>query len=227
MTAPAGAVGAKHGSAGKGEIAHRIECLVAHELVGEAQALAVDDAVVADRHGVLEGGTQRKPSRPQPLDVLHEAEGAGAGELTAEGAGIYVDIDPLGPDQRRVEIDLHVEMEAVMGGQLAKGAAVLHADLFQDFEEAARAIELGQADLVDGLDEAGGAAVHDRHFRAVNLDQRVVDAKTAQSREQVLDGRNRGAIAVTKHGAQRHARHPPLVCSDLGAVGIAVGEKEA
>ena len=192
-----------------------------------AQALAVDDAVVADRDGVLERGAKGEARSPQPLHILHEAEGAGPRQLAAEGTGIDVDLDPLGPDQRRVELDLDVEVEAVMGRELAKGAPILDADGLQDLEEAAGAIELDQADLVDRLDEARSAAIHDRNFGAVDLDQGVVDAKAAQSREQVLDGRHRGAIAVTKHGAQRHARHPPLVCSDLGAFGIAVGEKEA
>ena len=63
--------------------------------------------------------------------------------------------------------------------------------------------------------------------RAVDLDQGVVDAETAQSGEQMLDRRDRGAVAVAEHGAQRYARHRALVCSDLGAVGVAVGKEEA
>ena len=212
--------------AGESEIADRIERLVAHELVGEAKPFAIDDAVVADGHGVLERGAKGEPGRPQPLDVLHEAEGAGASQLAAEGAGVEVDLDPLGADQRRVEIDLDVEMETVMRGELAIGAGVFHRDPLQHFEEAARSIELGKADLVDRLDEARGAAVHDRHFGAVDLDQGVVDAETAQRREQMLDRRDRGAVAVAKHGAERHAGHRPLVGGDLGAIGMTVGEKE-
>jgi hypothetical protein len=47
------------------------------------------------------------------------------------------------------------------------------------------------ADLVDRLDERGGAAVHDRHFAGVDLDVAVVDAEAAQSREQMLDRADR------------------------------------
>ena len=118
-------------------------------------------------------------------------------------------------------------MEAVIGGQLAEGAGILDANRLQHLEEAARRLELGQADLVDRLDEARSAAVHDRHFGAVDLDQGVVDAKTAQRGQQMLDRGDRGAIAVAEHGAQRYARHRALVGRDLGAVGIAVGKEEA
>ena len=77
------------------------------------------------------------------------------------------------------------------------------------------------------FDELRRAAVHDRDFLAVDLDQGVVDAKAAQRGKQVLDGRHRGAVAVAKHGTQRYASHVPLIGSDLGALGVAVGEKEA
>ncbi len=42
----------------------------------------------------------------------------------------------------------------------------------------------------------------------------------------MLDRGDLGAVAVAKDGAQRYARHPALVCSDLGAVGVAVGKEE-
>ena len=50
---------------GQGQVADRVERLVAHELVGVAQALGVDDAVVAERDGVVERGAEReaRPSR--------------------------------------------------------------------------------------------------------------------------------------------------------------------
>ena len=95
MAAATGTEGAEDGRAGKRQVADRVERLVAHELVGIAKAFAVDDAVVADGDGVLERGAERETGSPQPLHVLHEAEGAGAGKLAAERAGIDVDLDPL------------------------------------------------------------------------------------------------------------------------------------
>src|SRR5262249_53354634 len=108
VTSPAGAKGPEDRCAGKRKIADRVERLVAHELVGEAQAFAVDDAVVADRHGVLERSAERETGGPQVLHILHEAEGAGASKLAAESARIYVDLDLLIADQRRIELDFDV-----------------------------------------------------------------------------------------------------------------------
>ena len=54
-----------------------------------------------------------------------------------------------------------------------------------------------------------------------------VDAKAAKSGERMLDRRHGRAIAITKHGTQRHAGYVPLIGSDLGAFAVAVGEKEA
>ena len=227
MAAPAGAVSAEDRRAGQSQVSDGVECLVAHELVGIAQALAIDDAVVADSDGVVERSAKGQAGRPQALDVLHEAEGARPRQLAAEGPRIEVDLDALLANEGRVELNLNIEMEAVIGRKLADSASVLNGHRLQDLEEAAGRVELDQAHLVDGLDELGGAAIHDRHFGAVDLDQGIVDAEAAQRCEKMLDRRHGGAIAITEHGAQRHAGHRPVVGSDLDAFGSAIGEKEA
>ena len=45
------------------------------------------------------------------------------------------------------------------------------------------------------MHEGGGAAVHDRHFGRVQLDDRVVDTQGGERREQVLDCLNRDRLA--------------------------------
>ena len=78
-----------------------------------AQAFRVDDAVVADRDGVVERGAEREAGLPEPLDVAHEAEGAGPRDLAAEGAGSsIVSARRWRPMIGVVEIDLDVEPEA-------------------------------------------------------------------------------------------------------------------
>ena len=49
-------------------------------------------------------------------------------DLAAERAGVHVDGEFLVADQRRLELDLNVEMEAVMRDQLAHRTVVLDAD---------------------------------------------------------------------------------------------------
>src|SRR5262245_51928453 len=170
MAAAIGAEGAEDGRAGESKIADRIERLVPHEFVGEAKTFAIDDAVVADGNRIVERSAESKPGSPEPLHVLHEAEGPGAGDFAAEGTRVQVDLDALIADQRGIEIDGDIEMETVMRGELAIGAGIFHRDLLQNFEVAAGSFGLGQAHLVDRLDKARGAAVHDRNFGAVDLD---------------------------------------------------------
>jgi len=57
---------------------------VAHELVGVAQSLGIEDGVAIDGDRILERGAQRVACLPQLLDVADEAESAGAGDLAAE-----------------------------------------------------------------------------------------------------------------------------------------------
>src|SRR5262245_11497639 len=118
-------------------------------------------------------------------------------------------------------------METIMRGELAGSATILNADALQNLEVAAGSIELDQPYIVDGFDELRRAAIHDRDFLTVDLDQGVVDAKAAQCGKQVLDGRHGGSVAIAKHGTQPSASHVPLIGSDLGALCVAVGEKEA
>src|SRR3954469_17703459 len=119
MAAAIRAEGAEDGRAGESQIADRVERLVAHELVGEAKPLAIDDAIVADGNSVLKRSAKGETRGPEPLHILHEAEGAGAGKPAGKRARIDVDLDPLRADQRRVEIDLDVDMKTVIRGEFA------------------------------------------------------------------------------------------------------------
>src|SRR5215470_17521398 len=118
-------------------------------------------------------------------------------------------------------------METVMRSEFTISSGVLYHHLLQHFEIAPRCIEFGKPDLVDRLDETRGAAIHDRNFRAVDLDQSVVNAEAAQRGKEMLNRRNRGAIAIAKNGAESDAGHRPLIGRDLGAFGVAIAEKEA
>ena len=67
--------------AGEIQVADAVQHLVAHELVGKAQALLVQHLIVADHDRVLERAAERQAARPQLLDALGEAEGAGTRDL--------------------------------------------------------------------------------------------------------------------------------------------------
>jgi len=81
VAATDGLVGRQQRLAGQRQIADRIEHLVAHELVGKAQALRIEHAVFADHQRVVERGAEREARAPELGDVLHEAEGARARDV--------------------------------------------------------------------------------------------------------------------------------------------------
>ena len=156
-------------------------------------------------------------------DVLHEAEGAGAGDLAAEGLRPDVERERLFADQRMIEVDLGLDPEAVLvGPQFAEGAVLRDAHRLDDFDVAARQRARGQAGLIDRIDEGRGAAVHDRHFRPVDLDDDVVDVEAAQRGQQMLGGRAQRAGGIAQHGREFGGGDGAHVGADL-ALDRAVG----
>ena len=102
---------------------------------------------------------------------------------------------PLGDDG-------HVEAAAVEGAKLAPGIALVDTHGLLDTHVATGGGELAQPDLLDRSNEGGGTAIHDRHFRAIELDDRIIDAKPAQGRHQMFDGGNAACLRIADNGAK-------------------------
>jgi len=68
-------------AASKGQIAHAIQCLVSHELVGPAQGV-LDDAVRVEHDRVVGRSTANQPSRPERVNLSDEPERARWRDLT-------------------------------------------------------------------------------------------------------------------------------------------------
>src|SRR5205823_357750 len=153
VAAAIGPIAAENGRADQGEITDRIERLVAHELIVETKTFRIDDAIIANDHGIFQRCAEGQPAGPQALDVGQEAEGAGASEIAAEAVGIDVGGVPLPADDRRGEVDLDLDPHAVVGPKLGEGIAELDAHWLQDLQEMARLPERGDADLIEGADE--------------------------------------------------------------------------
>jgi hypothetical protein len=96
------------------------------------------------------------------------------------------------PDERVVEADAVGDLEVVRRIQRDALVALAERDRPEDLQVLLGGCQFLDARLVqDQVHERRGAAVHDRHFRAVQLDDDVVDAERRQRREQVLDGLDR------------------------------------
>ncbi len=175
-----------------------------HELVLiVAQTFDVDHGVVVGNDDrVFQRRTERKAGGPEALDVTHEAEGAGARKLVLEGGGGQVPCPLLAADQRAVEVDLHLEAGAVIGQELRPGGARFDAHRLGHADIAALDAEIDDADLLDRIDEDFRTAVHDRHFRAVDLKHEIVEAERVDRGHHMLDRGDRAGRRKAEHGAK-------------------------
>ena len=135
-----------------------------------------------------------RPRDQQPLDVGEEAEGTSTGQIAAERLGADIGCIALPADHRAREVDLDLDPHAIKRAELSIGAADLDANRPQNLQEIAWLGKGDDAGLVEGSDEAGGAAVQNRNFRAVDFNDGVVDAKGAEGRHQMLDRRDLGTV---------------------------------
>ena len=102
-------------------------------------------------------------------------------------------------EDRVIELDLEVDLEAIERSKLGPLVAVLDAHRFLT-----RTKRFGRALLLDSgrlqqENERTGAAVHDRHFRRAQLDKGIVDSEPGERRQQMLDGRD-PALALAQGG---------------------------
>src|SRR5690606_11394978 len=104
-----------------------------------------------DHHGILQRGAERVAGSPEPLDILHEAEGAGAGNVAAEHRRIDVGGEGLATDGGALEVDLDLEAGAVIGLELGEGGAAVDAHRLDDADVAALDVERLDAGLIDGF----------------------------------------------------------------------------
>ena len=109
------------------QVADRIEDLVLHELVLVAQAVLVEHAEVIQHDGVVEVAAEGEVARAHRLKVAHEAEGARAADFLEEGGRREIHRGALRAalEDRVVELDLEVDLEAVEGIELRPLVAVL------------------------------------------------------------------------------------------------------
>ena len=72
---------------------------------------------------------------------------------------------------------------------------------------AARFVQNFETDLVDGFHVGRRAAIHDRRFRTIDLNHRIVDAKAAQSCQHVLGGGHQRTRCIPQYGRKFGGRH--------------------
>ena len=123
-----------------------------------------------------------------------------------------------------VERDLGLDTEAArVGANLADRIPHCHPHRFEHPDVASRRVERIKADLVDGGDERRRAAVHDRRFRAIDLDHRIIDTEAGKGGKDVLGGGDERAGGVAQNGGKLgrgnrvHVRHDGAVLAAFDA----------
>src|SRR5262249_58547479 len=100
-----------------------------------------------------------------------------------------------------VKLDFRFDSQtAQIGPQFAVAIAFCDAHRLKYLDVAARRRKRDNPSLIDCRYEWRGAAIHDRNFRAVDLDHCIVDAESVQSHQNVLGGRYGGAGFVCPAG---------------------------
>src|ERR1700686_5007696 len=111
---------------------------------------------------------------------------------------------------------------AQIGPQFAVAVALGDADRLEHLDVAARRRQRDDAGLIDRGNERRGAAVHNRYFGTIDLDDRVIDAEAVQGRQYMFGRRYRRAVAIAEHGGEFGRRHGAETGVEL-AVWLAVG----
>ena len=123
----------EQGVSEKGQIADRVQDLVAHELVVEAQ-LAVQDAALPDHDRVLEASAQGQAVPAEAFDLVQEAEGAGGRDGLREGSRRDAQGGRLMPQERVVEADDVADLEVLGRHEAGPLAPARDLDRLQDLQ---------------------------------------------------------------------------------------------
>src|SRR6476469_668638 len=71
----------------KRKVSNQIENLVADKLIVESKARFIDDSVIRQHNGVVQGASFAEPSSPQCLDLIQKPKRPGLGNLTLKRIG--------------------------------------------------------------------------------------------------------------------------------------------
>ena len=192
---------------GQRQIAQRVQHLVAHRFVGVAQPFGVQHRIAIDHDRIGQRTAAGQAAGAHGVNVALAAEGAAVAQLAHKGAVGHVQGLLLPADGGVGEFDLERDLELVAGHQPGDGIAVAHLDRGEDAQGAHRGRQFAHAARQDRVHKGGGAAVQDRDFRPVDVDQRVLNTAAGQRRGHVFDGRDADPVAVLDHRAQPRRRH--------------------
>ncbi len=221
---------AAQGGAGQGEVADRVQQLVAHELVRHAQAAGVQHAGLVHHHRIVEAAAEGEAGCLQLRDFAGQREGAGARQFGAEhGRGEPQGQAPAGRSpQPRTRSTSPCRGRSGDGRSSANPSPSLTRTVRRISISGGGGVLRHDAGAVDQEHQAGRGAVQDRGFRAVDRDDRVGDAAAGERRHHMLDGADAHLrlLRQAQHGAKAGVDHVVEAGGDVGAE-VAAAEHDA
>ncbi len=173
----------------KRQVAHHVEDLVSHGLVGEPQ-LVVDRAVGSKHEQVRFRGPPADARLPQRLRLGFQQERAARRQHVTERFGTDFHESALGSDRRFgavIEVVREHEPVAVSRVGRERGLAVPHGDRPIDRDHLTGTVLLDRAGVAERFDECAARTVAAGDFRCVDLDLAVIDAQSRKRGHDVLD----------------------------------------
>lgn len=195
-------IGAQNWTAGKVEIADRIEKLVPDKFVGKTQAAGVHNLIIAQNDRVIHGAAQGQPLCAEIINLVQETEGPGLCDVMAEITVEQACAEGLTADFGMVEFDFAAVDAHGRGFEAYTLAVLFKAHFPEDANRAARCGQRFNADGINRFHEGHRAAVHYGHFGAVYFDGDVIDSATAEGGHQMFDGSYGRAVRVADDRAQ-------------------------
>ena len=203
------------GHADQSEVADQVEDLVPHELVGPAEAVAVEHAALVHHHGVVEIAAAGETVAPQGLYLVEEAEGARPTDLALEALSAQREsLECLATDGGMGVVDGVADPERATGIDADRPLAIANLDGLADAHPPALGSLVEDAGGADQEDEGCRTPVHHRDLGPVDLDAHVVDAQAVEGGEQVFDGADR-RVAAAESGGVGRGRHGPRLRGNL------------
>src|SRR5690242_6662609 len=186
--------------ADEGQIANEVERLVAAALIDEAEAAGVENGLAIEADGVIERGAADQAHVAHLVELIFEAEGAGGSEFSGVFFGRDFHIQGLTTYQGVREEYFAGQQEAVRWKDADALASAFHRYRFANAEVTFSAARLADTGGSDEIHEGLAAAVKNRNFEVIDLDEGVVDAHAVEGAEKVLGGGDQHALAHQASG---------------------------
>lgn len=170
------------------EVSHEIDDFVAHEFIGPAQALGIQNLRLIENDRVVEVSTASETRVTQGFDFVNEAECPCGREIALEDSFIERrDFERLPTDTRMRKIDCIRDPKRVRGFDSNRPIALANFEGLDNPEFTPwNALPLPSR-ATNQFHEGCGTPVHCRNFRSPDFDPDVVDFEREERGEQMFN----------------------------------------